>query len=253
MDVKLQIKNLKKAFGELSVLDGIDMRLQAGENIAVLGRSGIGKSVLIKCIVRLIEPDHGEVIINGENILEPEDKSEIDRIRGSIGFLFQGGALYDSMTVKNNLSFSLRRQSKKLKEGEVNDRVEEALSNVGLLDTMDKYPADLSGGMVKRVALARTLVRNPEIILYDEPTTGLDPVTAREITELIIKVQETYQTASVIVTHDLNCAQRTAGEVKLLHDARFHAEGSFDELQRSDDKVVRAFFKDHRSSENRKT
>jgi phospholipid/cholesterol/gamma-HCH transport system ATP-binding protein len=248
MDTKLQINNLKKAFGELQVLDGIDMRLGSGENIAVLGRSGIGKSVLIKCIVRLIEPDEGEVIINGESILKPEEKSEIDRIRSSIGFLFQGGALYDSMTVKNNLSFSLRRQGDKLSDSEINDRVEEALSNVGLLDTMDKYPADLSGGMVKRVALARTLVRNPEIILYDEPTTGLDPVTAREITELIIKVQETYHTASVIVTHDLHCAQRTAGEIKLLHDARFHAEGSFDELLNSDDKVVQQFFKDHKAS-----
>ncbi len=249
MDTKLDIKNLSKSFGELTVLDGISLTLPKGENISVLGRSGVGKSVLIKCIIRLIDADTGEIFVNGKDILEAEGREEVDKIREGIGFLFQGGALYDSMTVRNNVAFPLRRRKKKRDES-VDELVDQALESVGLKESGDKFPSDLSGGMVKRVALARTIVRKPGIILYDEPTTGLDPVTGREIVDLIIKIQEEYDTSSVIVTHDLECARRTSNDIKLLHEGKFYAEGSFDELRQSEEEHVKRFFTDYNQQNN---
>ncbi len=249
MEKKLEIKNVSKSFGDHTILDNISMTLPKGENISVLGRSGVGKSVLIKCIIRLIDADSGEIFVNGEDIMKAEGRKQVDKIREGMGFLFQGGALYDSMSVKDNLAFPLRRKKKKSKKS-VDELVNRALESVGLKEAKDKYPADLSGGMLKRVALARTIVRQPGIILYDEPTTGLDPVTGREIVDLIIKIQKEYDTSSVIVTHDLECARRTSNDIKLLHEGKFYAEGTFDELKKSDEKHVKEFFADYNQQHN---
>ena len=218
------------------------MQLHKGENIAILGKSGTGKSVLTKCIVRLIESDSGTIHVLGENITRIEP-GNIDEIRKRIGYLFQGGALYDSMTVKENLEFPVRRTQLSKNKSEVDDMVDEALENVGLLDVKNKMPAELSGGMKKRIGLARTLILKPEIILYDEPTTGLDPVTSGEISELIIRIREKYGTSSIIVTHDMKCAKITADKLKLLKEGKFYAEGTYDELSKSDDREVGAYFK----------
>lgn len=219
------------------------MTLNRGENIVILGKSGIGKSVLTKCIVGLIEHDKGKIELFNKDISTLND-IEFDAIRKKIGYLFQGGALYDSMSVRENLEFPLRRSL--FGDGSNNgieQRIEEVLENVGLLDAIEKMPSELSGGMKKRIGLARTLVLHPEIILYDEPTTGLDPVTSREISELIIDIQQKYKTSSIIITHDMNCAKLTANEVKLLENGNFYAEGGFDELKYSKDKLVNAYFK----------
>jgi phospholipid/cholesterol/gamma-HCH transport system ATP-binding protein len=238
----IEIKDLKKAFGSNMVLKGVNMQLHKGENIAILGKSGTGKSVLTKCIVRLIESDSGTIHVLGENITRIEP-GNIDEIRKRIGYLFQGGALYDSMTVKENLEFPVRRTQLSKNKSEVDDMVDEALENVGLLDVKNKMPAELSGGMKKRIGLARTLILKPEIILYDEPTTGLDPVTSGEISELIIRIREKYGTSSIIVTHDMKCAKITADKLKLLKEGKFYAEGTYDELSKSDDREVGAYFK----------
>lgn len=241
MEKVIEIKHLKKSFGKNEVLTDISLDLHRGENIAVLGKSGTGKSVMSKCIVRLIEADDGEISVMGRNMMGL-NLEELNEMRKRVGYLFQGGALYDSMTVRENLEFPVRRTQVSKNKAEVKDMVEEALDNVGLLDAINKMPAELSGGMKKRIGLARTLILKPEIILYDEPTTGLDPVTSGEISELIIQVREKYNTSSIIVTHDMKCARMTADKLKLMVDGKFYVEGTFQELSESDNKEVRAYF-----------
>ncbi len=242
MEKVIEIRNLNKSFGDLEVLKGINLDLRRGENIAVLGGSGSGKSVLIKCIVGLIKPDTGEIKVLNQN-LNDLDKNQLDELRQKVGYLFQGGALYDSMTVRENLEFPVRRTQTSNNKAEVDEMVHEVLESVGLLGAIDKMPAELSGGMKKRVGLARTLILKPEIILYDEPTTGLDPVTSGEISDLILKVQEKYNTSSIIITHDMKCAKQTANLLKLIVEGKFYAEGTFEELRTSEDNKVNAYFK----------
>lgn len=236
-----EIEHLKKSFGNNNVLKDINLKIAKGENLVVFGKSGSGKSVLIKCLVGLIEPDEGKVIVLGKDISELKDE-ELNILRKKVGFLFQSAALYDSMTVRENLEFPLRDLKSKPKE-EIDALVIEALKNVGLEDAIDKMPSELSGGMRKRVGLARTLILKPEIILYDEPTTGLDPITSKEISNLILEVQKKYNTASIIITHDVECARITANRIIILRDGMSLAEGTFDELSESKDESVRAFFK----------
>jgi len=241
MEKVIEIKHLRKSFGKNDVLTDINMELHRGENIAVLGKSGTGKSVMIKCIVRLIEADAGEISVKGQNITELDIES-LNEMRKKVGYLFQGGALYDSMTVRENLEFPVRRTQMFRNKAEMKDLVEEALDHVGLLDAINKMPSELSGGMKKRIGLARTLILKPEIILYDEPTTGLDPVTSGEISELIVHVREKYNTSSIIITHDMKCARMTADKLKLMADGKFYVEGTFQELSESDNQEVRAYF-----------
>jgi phospholipid/cholesterol/gamma-HCH transport system ATP-binding protein len=237
----ISIKNLKIAFGANQVLNNFSLDLHRGENIVVLGKSGSGKSVLIKCIIGLLQPDAGEISVFDRNILQM-DHDELDQVRAKVGFLFQSNALYDSMTVRDNLEFPLRRHWIKLDQAKVNEMVIEALSNVGLAHTIDMMPIELSGGMRKRIALARTLILRPEIILYDEPTTGLDPVTGREISELMVEIQEKYQTSSLIISHDMKCIERTADKIAVLIEGKCHVLEVFEELKRSEDKLIRQFF-----------
>lgn len=241
MDHVIEIKDLKKAFGDNKVLKGISLKLKRGENLALLGKSGTGKSVLIKCIVQLIKADSGSIKVLDKN-MKDLNKYEIDAIRQKVGYLFQGGALYDSMTVRENLEFPVRRTQKIKNRDEINDMVMEALESVGLTEAVDKMPAELSGGMKKRIGLARTIILKPEIILYDEPTTGLDPVTSGEISELILHVQEKYNTSSIIVTHDMKCVKMTANSIKLMSEGKFYAEGTYDELSNSDDDNIKGYF-----------
>jgi phospholipid/cholesterol/gamma-HCH transport system ATP-binding protein len=237
----IEITGLIKSFGQNHVLRNVDLVLHKGENIAILGRSGIGKSVLAKCIIRLIEPDEGEVIVLNEDV-RGLSLEKLNILRRRIGYLFQSGAAYDSMTVKENLEFPLRRTQQVMSKDDVNDLIIEAVENVGLEDALDKFPSELSGGMRKRLGLARTLILKPDIILYDEPTTGLDPVTSLEISELMLKIQERYKTSSIIITHDIKCAKMTANNVKLLREGKFYAEGTFDMMQNSKDKIVSNYF-----------
>lgn len=243
METVIKIEKLNKAFGSNHVLRDFSMEVTRGENVVVLGKSGSGKSVLIKCIIGLLTPDSGNIRVLGNDILDfsPE---ELDELRVKVGFLFQSNALYDSMTVRENLEFPLRRHWKKSKQNleEVNARVMEALGNVGLAHTVDMMPSELSGGMRKRIALARTLILRPEIILYDEPTTGLDPITAREISELIVEVQHKYNASSIIISHDMNCIGITANRVVMLIEGRCYAEGQLNELKHHADQRVRDFF-----------
>ncbi|MES2286484.1 MAG: ABC transporter ATP-binding protein [Bacteroidota bacterium] len=236
-----EIEHLKKSFGTNNVLKDINLKIEKGENLVVFGKSGSGKSVLIKCLVGLIEPDDGKVILLGKDISELKDE-ELNILRKKVGFLFQSAALYDSMTVRENLEFPLRDLKSKPKE-EIDALVMEALKNVGLEDAIDKMPSELSGGMRKRIGLARTLILKPEIILYDEPTTGLDPITSKEISHLILEVQKKYNTASIIITHDVECARITANRIIILKDGTSVAEGTFNELSESKDEWVRSFFK----------
>ena len=235
------VRNLEKSFGDKPVLEDIDLDLLRGENLAILGKSGAGKSVLIKCIVRLVEPDSGTIYVLGKNILQ-SDESELTGIRQKIGFLFQGAALYDSMTIRENLLFPLKRNQTQLPEEEIQSLIDEALENVGLSDAVDKMPGELSGGMKKRAGLARTLILKPQIILYDEPTTGLDPYTAQEIIELIVEIQKKYQASSIIVTHDMKCAKITSNRMHVMHNGKFIAEGRFEELKNQDNLEVKDFF-----------
>lgn len=237
----IEIGHLKKSFGSNVVLNDFNFCLNKGEDVAVLGRSGSGKSVLIKCIIGLLEPDGGTIKVLGHDVAEL-DTDELDRLRVKIGFLFQSNALYDSMTVRENLEFPLRRHWMNVDQEEVNNMVLEALNNVGLGHTVDMMPVELSGGMRKRIALARTLILKPEIILYDEPTTGLDPVTSKEIDELMVTVGEKYNTSSLVISHDMKCIQLTADRIAVLVDGVCYAEGSYEELQRSNDKKVKQFF-----------
>lgn len=237
----IEIRGLKKSFGENHVLDGFNLDVPKGDNVVVLGKSGSGKSVLIKCIVRLLEPDEGDIRVMGENILEL-NHDELDRMRVRIGFLFQNSALYDSMTVRENLEFPMRRHWFDISKGDADQRVNEALENVGLLYAAEMMPADLSGGMRKRIGLARTLILRPEIVLYDEPTTGLDPITGREIVELIMDLQKKYNTSSVIISHDMQVARMTANSVVVLANGKNHAQGTFDQLKASSDPQVKQFY-----------
>ena len=237
----IEIKGLKKSFGSQEVLRNITLRLLHGENLAVLGKSGSGKSVLIKCIVGLLKPDDGTIQVFDRNVLEM-DRTELSEMRRKIGFLFQSGALYDSMTVKQNLEFPLRRMKVKLTEKEMEERVLRVLENVGLADTLHKMPSQLSGGMRKRISLARTIVVDPMIMLYDEPTTGLDPVTSDEISSLINDVQEKYKTSSLIITHDIKCARNTADRIIMLADGEVYKEGKAEDFEGSSDPFIKSFF-----------
>jgi phospholipid/cholesterol/gamma-HCH transport system ATP-binding protein len=239
-EVVVQIEGLCKSFGENHVLNGINLTIKKGENVVVMGKSGSGKSVLIKCLVRLLDIDAGKLIALGHDI-PAAGEDELNDVRKKIGFLFQSAALYDSMTVRENLEFPLR-----LVKNQTNDEktalVEAALKNVGLDESIDLMPSELSGGMRKRIGLARTMILKPQIILYDEPTTGLDPITAKEISRLIIAVQQELKTTSLIITHDIECARITANRILVLKDGVFIAEGTFEELEKSEDKWVRSFF-----------
>jgi phospholipid/cholesterol/gamma-HCH transport system ATP-binding protein len=235
-----EIEHLQKSFGSKVVLKDISIKLEKGENLIVFGKSGSGKSVLIKCLVGLLTPDEGKVVLFGENLLELDGK-ELNTVRKKIGFLFQSAALYDSMTVRENLEFPLRDLKSRPKE-EIEKLVREALQNVGLEDAIDKMPSELSGGMRKRIGLARTIILKPEIILYDEPTTGLDPITSKEISRLILDIQKKFNTASIIITHDVECARLTANRMMIIRDGTTVAEGTFEELSTSKDEWVRSFF-----------
>jgi phospholipid/cholesterol/gamma-HCH transport system ATP-binding protein len=241
-DVVIRIEHLKKSFGDNEVLKDINLELRKGENIVVLGRSGQGKSVTIQCVAGLLEPDDGSLKVFDKEVKELSD-DELKDLRSKLGFLFQSGALYDSMTVRENLSFPLTRVLKMKDEAEIEKRITDVLESVGLEEAIDKYPGDLSGGMRKRVGLARTLILRPEIMLYDEPTTGLDPITSREISELIVKLQEKYETSSIIITHDMACARIVADRIAVMNDGKFIALGTFDELANSPDELINNFFK----------
>lgn len=238
----VKIRGLKKAFNGHEVLKNINLDLKRGENLVVLGKSGQGKSVTIKCMVGLLKKDEGSVKVFNEEVADL-DEEELKKLRTRIGFLFQNSALYDSMTVRENLEFPLTRVLKLKDQAEITSRVEEVLEGVGLTDAVDKMPSDLSGGMRKRIGLARTLIMKPEIMLYDEPTTGLDPITSKEISELILAMQKKYQTSSIIITHDMACAKITADRVVVMNDGEYIAEGKYEELENSKDELVRSFFK----------
>lgn len=237
----IQVKELYKSFGDKNILNGITFHLHEGENLGILGKSGTGKSVLTKCIVRLLAPDHGEIKVMGKDILAM-NTHKLNEIRKKIGYLFQGGALYDSMSVRENLIFPIRRTQMVEHPDEIEGMVEKALRSVGLLNAIDKMPSELSGGMKKRIGLARSLILKPKLILYDEPTTGLDPVTSGEISELIVKVQEEYKAASIIITHDMKCARLTTNKIRIIEDGAFIVEGTYDELSKSEDKNIKAYF-----------
>jgi phospholipid/cholesterol/gamma-HCH transport system ATP-binding protein len=240
-NVVIKMEHLKKSFGNNHVLRDINLVITKGENLAILGQSGTGKSVLIKCIVGLVEIDDGKLLIYGKNISEMKDKKLIETQK-KVGFLFQSGALYDSMTVRENLEFPLRKQLSSIPKDKLESIVKEALSDVGLEKAIDKTPSELSGGMRKRLGLARTLILKPEIMLYDEPTTGLDPITSKEISNLILEVQKKYNTTSIIITHDIDCTKLTADRIIVLKDGVCAAEGTFDDLEKSADPWIRSFF-----------
>lgn len=246
-DTAIEIRNLKKQFGELQVLKDLTLTLKKEENLVVLGKSGTGKSVLIKCIVRLLDPDSGTISVFGEDITSLKTV-ELAELRKKIGFLFQSGALYDSMTVRENLEFPLRRIKKDLSQQEIEAKVKEVLENVGLPDAIDKMPSELSGGQRKRISLARTIIVDPEIMLYDEPTTGLDPVTSNEISILINEIQKKYKTASIIITHDIECARTVADRFIMLKEGEVYKDGSLNDFENSDDPFISAFFNQNQNS-----
>lgn len=238
----ISVKGLVKSFGPRNhVLKGVDLTVKKGENLVVLGKSGSGKSITIKCMVGLVHPDKGEIRLFDTDIATVTQK-ELNQLRIKVGFLFQNAALYDSMTVRENLEFPLRRHSKNLSDIEVAQAITETLESVGLADAIDKMPSELSGGMRKRVGLARTLILKPEIILYDEPTTGLDTITSREISELMLEIQEKYKTTAVIITHDMACAKLTGDRLVILRDGVMVAEGTYDQLEKSGDAWISSFF-----------
>jgi phospholipid/cholesterol/gamma-HCH transport system ATP-binding protein len=237
----VSIKNLTKSFGDNLVLNQFNAELKKGENLAILGRSGSGKSVLIKCIIGLLKADLGNIEVLGKQItlLDP---TELDKLRVKVGFLFQSNALYDSMTVKENILFPLRRHALYKSKKEIDDLILETLHNVGLAHAINMMPSELSGGMKKRISLARTLVLKPEIILYDEPTTGLDPITGKEISNLILEIQKKYNTSAFIISHDMKNIKITANRIIVLIDGKCHEQGTYEELQKSKDEKVKMFF-----------
>lgn len=237
----IRIKDLHKSFGDNHVLRGFNLSLRRGENVVILGKSGSGKSILIKCIVGLIKYDSGSLKVFGKEIKELSH-SNLDDLRVKIGFVFQSSALYDSMTVRKNLEFPLRRHNLHLTTRDVEEIVKNTLQDVGLLHAIDQMPSELSGGMRKRVGLARALVLKPDIVLYDEPTTGLDPMTSKEITNLMMKTQEKYNTSSIIISHDMDCAKRTSNRIAILSDGICYAVGKYSELEKSTDEIVNSFF-----------
>ncbi|MBK8633351.1 MAG: ATP-binding cassette domain-containing protein [Saprospiraceae bacterium] len=239
----VEINNLKKSFGSNQVLKGFNLKLYPNENVVILGKSGSGKSVLIKCLVGLNDIDEGEVKVIGRSIPDME-RDELDIIRSEVGFLFQGSALYDSMTVRENLLFPLRRHPERMKGQNEDELVLSALRSVGLEHTLELMPAELSGGMKRRIALARMLILKPKIILYDEPTSGLDPITSNEIIKLMFSIQKELNTASLIITHDMDCARVISSRIIVLQDGINYAEGTYDDLSRSEDPKVKAFFKE---------
>ena len=240
-DTVIKIDGLYKSFGELEVLKGVDLTVQKGENLAVLGRSGSGKSVLIKILAGLLKPDKGNVTMLGKQLSKLKPK-ELDELRLRMGFSFQNSALYDSMSVYGNLSFPLTMNVKNLSKKQVDDAVEEALDAVGLIDKIGRNPGELSGGQQKRLGIARTLILKPEIMLYDEPTSGLDPITCAEINALIVDVQQRYKTSSIIITHDLTCAKNTCERIAMLIDGTFVKIGSFEEVFETDEEQIKKFF-----------
>lgn len=242
MEKVIEVNNLKKSFGPTEILSGISFTVNKGENVVILGKSGTGKSVTIKCIAGLLIQDEGSLKVFGREVKDLEE-DELKALRCRLGFLFQSAALYDSMTVRENLTFPLKKVLKIKDKAEIKNRCNEVLKAVGLEDAIDKMPADLSGGMRKRMGLARTLIVKPEIILYDEPTTGLDTITSKEISQLILDMQEQYDASSVIITHDMSCAKITADRVLILHDGKCIAEGTYEELENSEDTFIRSFFK----------
>jgi len=237
----INIKGLYKSFGKNDVLKGVDVTVKKAENLVMLGKSGSGKSITIKCLVGLVEADKGDIKVFDTDITKL-GYNQLNEIRLRIGFLFQNSALYDSMTVRQNLEFPLKRHSKKMSSKKVEDVIMETLENVGLAESIDKMPSELSGGMRKRIGLARTLILKPEIILYDEPTTGMDTITSREISELILSIQKKIKTTSIIITHDMACAKLTGDRLVILKDGVIEAEGSYETLEESDDDWVRSFF-----------
>jgi phospholipid/cholesterol/gamma-HCH transport system ATP-binding protein len=240
-EVVISIKDIHKSFDDLKVLDGVNLDIYKSENLVVLGRSGTGKSVLLKIITGLLSPDSGTVTVLGKDVhtLSPD---ELQQLRLKMGFSFQGSALYDGMTIKENLEFPLRRNKRDMEENKINEAVQKVLEEVGLPDTINQMPSELSGGQQKRISIARTLILEPEIMLYDEPTGGLDPVTSVEINNLIQKVQKTYKTTSIIITHDLTCAKTTGNRVAMLLDGKFVKVGSFEEVFESDNETIKSFY-----------
>ncbi len=237
----IKVSNLKKGFGTRVVLDDLSVELSRGESMVVLGRSGSGKSVFIKCIIGLLKPDAGSIHVLGQD-LAALDHDQTDQLRSHIGFLFQSNALYDSMTIRENLEFPMRRHRNTLVREQLDEHIIKTLTNVGLAHTADMMPAELSGGMQKRIALARALVLNPEIILYDEPTSGLDPITSKEISSLMTGIQEQYNTSSIIISHDMSCVKRTADRIMVLLGGKCYAMGTWAELARSNDDNIKQFF-----------
>ncbi len=238
----IEIDKIGKSFDNEKILKNLSLKLFNGENLVVLGKSGSGKSVLIQCIVRLLKHDEGTIHVLGKNVSEL-NSNELADLRTKIGFLFQSGALYDSMTIKQNLEFPLKRIKKELSQKEIDEKVLEVLENVGLADTLNKMPSQLSGGMQKRASLARTIIIDPMIMLYDEPTTGLDPVTSDEISALINEVQQKYKTSSIIITHDIECARATADRIIMLNDGNVYMEGNIEDFEKSNDTLIQSFFK----------
>ena len=235
----IEVRNLFKRFDEQPVLDGISFRIENGESVVIIGRSGCGKSVLLKHLIGLLKPDAGDVLIDGKNIV-PMDERQLLQVRRKFGMVFQGAALFDSMTVEENVAFALRRNAR-WPEPEIARRVARALAVVDLSGTENKSPAELSGGMRKRVGLARAIIYEPQIVLYDEPTTGLDPIVADSIDKLIMRVQEHLKVTTVVVTHDMRTARRVGQRVMMMHDSKIYASGAPDEFFASQDPVVRQF------------
>jgi len=240
MEPVIELNDVWKGFAGKNVLSGINLRVSKGENVVILGKSGVGKSVTLKCIAGLMEQDKGSVKVLNEEVSSLNEK-ELKKLRCRMGYLFQGAALYDSMSVRENLEFPLRRVLRVRDDEDIKNRCEKILGEVGLEAVIDKMPAELSGGMKKRLALARTLVVHPELMLYDEPTTGLDTITSREISSLIRKTQEQYKSTSLIITHDLLCAEIIADRVLVMKDGNYIAAGTFEEIKQSDDEFVRSF------------
>ncbi len=239
-EIVLKLSDVQKSFGSVTILKDVNLSIRKGETVVILGRSGTGKSVILKCIIGLLIPDSGSIEVFGEEFLNLPEKEE-NKLRIKIGFLFQSGALYDSMTVRENLEFPIIRQPDYKKE-DLTSKVKEQLKNVGLEESIDKVPSELSGGMQKRISLARTLMLEPKIILYDEPTTGLDPFTSNEISERILEMQNKFKVSSLIVTHDMACAKLVANRIVVLNDGEFAAEGTYEELEKSEDEFVKGFF-----------